>query len=153
MSSDFVDFFASPLSAGDVGPMVKKTLNASDALSLPNAVMLAIGAGLAFGLAERIRKTKPSDKKLALSALAGTGAFLLVANPVTYKFTDSIGRLVGLQTVGDNGSPSVLGIVLHALAFFGIFALVLHLQDDDDDVKKMSIGSQSLTPAKPNTAL
>ena len=42
--------------------------------------------------------------------------FLLVVNPYTYKFTQSIlGKVIG--TISINGCPTTIGLILHTIVF------------------------------------
>jgi len=54
-------------------------------------------------------------------------AFFLVANPVTFRFVNSI-----LSGVAVNGCPTAFGFVLHTLVFFAVVYGLMSLPKDQD---------------------
>ena len=54
-------------------------------------------------------------------------AFFLVANPVTFRFVNSL--IAGVAT---NGCPTAFGFVLHTLVFFGVVYGLMSLPKDQD---------------------
>ena len=54
-------------------------------------------------------------------------AFFLVANPVTFKFVNSL-----IPGVAINGCPTAFGFVLHSLVFFGVLYGLMSLPSDRD---------------------
>lgn len=60
-------------------------------------------------------------------SLYSTLAFFLVANPVTFKFVNSL-----IPGVAINGCPTAFGFVLHSLVFFGVLYGLMSLPSDRD---------------------
>jgi hypothetical protein len=60
-------------------------------------------------------------------SLYSTLAFFLVANPVTFKFVNSL-----IPGVAINGCPTAFGFVLHSLVFFGVLYGLMSLPKDQD---------------------
>lgn len=54
-------------------------------------------------------------------------AFFLVANPVTFKFVNSL-----ITGVAVNGCPTAFGFMLHTLVFFGVLYGLMSLPSDRD---------------------
>ena len=54
-------------------------------------------------------------------------AFFLVANPVTFKFVNSL-----IPGVAINGCPTAFGFILHTLVFFGVLYGLMSLPSDRD---------------------
>jgi hypothetical protein len=54
-------------------------------------------------------------------------AFFLVANPVTFKFVNSL-----IAGVAVNGCPTAFGFILHSLVFFGVLYGLMSLPKDQD---------------------
>jgi len=54
-------------------------------------------------------------------------AFFLVANPVTFKFVNSL-----IPVVAINGCHTAFGFVLHSLVFFGVLYGLMSLPKDQD---------------------
>jgi hypothetical protein len=54
-------------------------------------------------------------------------AFFLVANPVTFKFVNSL-----IAGVAVNGCPTAFGFILHTLVFFGVLYGLMSLPSDRD---------------------
>ena len=54
-------------------------------------------------------------------------AFFLVANPVTFKFVNSL-----IAGVAVNGCPTAFGFMLHTLVFFGVLYGLMSLPSDRD---------------------
>lgn len=54
-------------------------------------------------------------------------AFFLVANPVTFRFVNSI-----LSGVAVNGCPTAFGFMLHTLVFFVVVYGLMSLPKDQD---------------------
>ena len=54
-------------------------------------------------------------------------AFFLVANPVTFKFVNSL--IVGVAV---NGCPTAFGFMLHTLVFFVVLYGLMSLPSDRD---------------------
>jgi glucan phosphoethanolaminetransferase (alkaline phosphatase superfamily) len=54
-------------------------------------------------------------------------AFFLVANPVTFRFVNSI-----LNGVAVNGCPTAFGFMLHTLVFFVVVYGLMSLPKDQD---------------------
>ena len=54
-------------------------------------------------------------------------AFFLVANPVTFKFVNSL-----IPGVAINGCPTAFGFILHSLVFFGVLYGLMSLPKDQD---------------------
>jgi hypothetical protein len=52
-------------------------------------------------------------------------AFFLVANPVTFKFVNSL-----IPGVAVNGCPTAFGFILHTLVFFGVLYGLMSLPSD-----------------------
>ena len=50
--------------------------------------------------------------------------FILLSNPLTYRLTNSIFSLIGLDTA-INGCPTIAGISIHMVVFFLIAVLIL----------------------------
>jgi hypothetical protein len=59
--------------------------------------------------------------------LYSTLAFFLVANPITFKFVNSL-----IPGVAINGCPTAFGFVLHSLVFFGVLYGLMSLPKDQD---------------------
>jgi hypothetical protein len=51
--------------------------------------------------------------------------FFLVANPVTFRFVNSI-----VPGVAQDGCPTAFGFVLHTIVFFGLSFLIMTLPRD-----------------------
>jgi hypothetical protein len=51
--------------------------------------------------------------------------FFLVANPVTFRFVNSL-----IPGVANNGCPTAFGFVLHTLVFFSLSFLIMMLPRD-----------------------
>ena len=60
-------------------------------------------------------------------SLYSTLAFFLVANPVTFKFMNSL-----IAGVAVNGCPTAFGFMLHTLVFFGVLYGLMSLPSDRD---------------------
>jgi hypothetical protein len=60
-------------------------------------------------------------------SLYSTLAFFLVANPVTFKFVNSL-----IAGVAVNGCPTAFGFMLHTLVFFGVLYGLMSLPSDRD---------------------
>ena len=60
-------------------------------------------------------------------SLYSTLAFFLVANPVTFKFVNSL-----IAGVAVNGCPTAFGFMLHTLVFFGVLYGLMSLPSDQD---------------------
>jgi hypothetical protein len=60
-------------------------------------------------------------------SLYSTLAFFLVANPITFKFVNSL-----IPGVAINGCPTAFGFVLHSLVFFGVLYGLMSLPKDQD---------------------
>jgi hypothetical protein len=60
-------------------------------------------------------------------SLYSTLAFFLVANPVTFKFVNSL-----IPGVAINGCPTAFGFVLHSIVFFGVLYGLMSLPKDQD---------------------
>lgn len=60
-------------------------------------------------------------------SLYSTLAFFLVANPVTFKFVNSL-----IPGVAINGCPTAFGFILHSLVFFGVLYGLMSLPSDRD---------------------
>ena len=60
-------------------------------------------------------------------SLYSTLAFFLVANPITFKFVNSL-----IPGVAINGCPTAFGFVLHSLVFFGVLYGLMSLPSDRD---------------------
>lgn len=56
-------------------------------------------------------------------------AFLVVANPLTYKLVNFICKKIGFSIANDDGCPNQWGLILHAIVFFLLIRLmmVMHL--------------------------
>jgi hypothetical protein len=54
-------------------------------------------------------------------------AFFLVANPVTFKFVNSL-----IPGVAVNGCPTAFGFILHSIVFFGVLYGLMSLPSDRD---------------------
>ena len=54
-------------------------------------------------------------------------AFFIVANPITFKFVNSL-----IPGVAINGCPTAFGFVLHSLVFFGVLYGLMSLPKDQD---------------------
>ena len=54
-------------------------------------------------------------------------AFFLVANPVTFKFVNSL-----IAGVAVNGCPTAFGFILHTVVFFGVLYGLMSLPSDRD---------------------
>ena len=54
-------------------------------------------------------------------------AFFLVANPVTFKFVNSL-----IAGVAVNGCPTAFGLILHTVVFFGVLYGLMSLPSDRD---------------------
>ena len=54
-------------------------------------------------------------------------AFFLVANPVTFKFVNSL-----IPGVAINGCPTAFGFILHSIVFFGVLYGLMSLPSDRD---------------------
>lgn len=53
--------------------------------------------------------------------------FFLVANPVTFRFVNSL-----IAGVAVNGCPTAFGFMLHTLVFFGVLYGLMSLPSDRD---------------------
>ena len=60
-------------------------------------------------------------------SLYSTLAFFLVANPITFKFVNSL-----IAGVAVNGCPTAFGFILHSLVFFGVLYGLMSLPSDRD---------------------
>ena len=60
-------------------------------------------------------------------SLYSTLAFFLVANPITFKFVNSL-----IPGVAINGCPTAFGFVLHTIVFFGVLYGLMSLPKDQD---------------------
>jgi len=60
-------------------------------------------------------------------SLYSTLAFFLVANPITFKFVNSL-----IAGVAVNGCPTAFGFILHTLVFFGVLYGLMSLPKDQD---------------------
>ena len=60
-------------------------------------------------------------------SLYSTLAFFLVANPITFKFVNSL-----IAGVAVNGCPTAFGFILHTLVFFGVLYGLMSLPSDRD---------------------
>jgi len=60
-------------------------------------------------------------------SLYSTLAFFLVANPITFKFVNSL-----IPGVAINGCPTAFGFILHSLVFFGVLYGLMSLPSDRD---------------------
>jgi hypothetical protein len=60
-------------------------------------------------------------------SLYSTLAFFLVANPITFKFVNSL-----IPGVAINGCPTAFGFVLHSIVFFGVLYGLMSLPKDQD---------------------
>jgi hypothetical protein len=58
-------------------------------------------------------------------SLYSTLAFFLVANPITFKFVNSL-----IPGVAINGCPTAFGFILHSLVFFGVLYGLMSLPSD-----------------------
>lgn len=58
-------------------------------------------------------------------SLYSTLLFFLVANPVTYRFMNSI-----IGGVAVSGCPTAFGLILHSLVFFGLLYALMSLPPD-----------------------
>jgi hypothetical protein len=58
-------------------------------------------------------------------SLYSTLAFFLVANPVTFRFVNSL-----IAGVAVNGCPTAFGFMLHTLVFFGVLYGLMSLPSD-----------------------
>ena len=54
-------------------------------------------------------------------------AFFLVANPITFKFVNSL-----IAGVAVNGCPTAFGFILHSIVFFGVLYGLMSLPSDRD---------------------
>jgi hypothetical protein len=54
-------------------------------------------------------------------------AFFLVANPVTFRFVNSL-----IGGIAVNGCPTALGLILHTVVFFGVVYGLMSLPKDMD---------------------
>lgn len=64
-----------------------------------------------------------SDKKV-MASLQSALLFLVVANPVTYRFVNSIFGFVVKVANSNSGAPTTFGLILHSLVF-GLIAYLL----------------------------
>ena len=60
-------------------------------------------------------------------SLYSTLAFFLVANPVTFKFVNSL-----IAGVAVNGCPTAFGFMLHTVVFFVVLYGLMSLPKDQD---------------------
>jgi hypothetical protein len=60
-------------------------------------------------------------------SLYSTLAFFLVANPITFKFVNSL-----IPGVAINGCPTAFGFILHSIVFFGVLYGLMSLPSDRD---------------------
>ena len=58
-------------------------------------------------------------------SLYSTLAFFLVANPVTFRFMNSL-----ISGIANNGCPTAFGFMLHTLVFFGVLYGLMSLPPD-----------------------
>jgi hypothetical protein len=58
-------------------------------------------------------------------SLYSTLAFFLVANPITFKFVNSL-----IPGVAINGCPTSFGFILHSIVFFGVLYGLMSLPSD-----------------------
>lgn len=65
---------------------------------------------------------KNSHKHIIITLMA-TLLFIILSNMLTYGFTNSIFKI----TINNEGNPSEIGILLHALVFFGLFYICYSL--------------------------
>lgn len=67
---------------------------------------------------------KTSKHKWYLAIILGI-IFLVLSSPIVYNLTNKIFTNIGMQTVNENGVPSLFGIVLHAIVFLLISRIFL----------------------------
>lgn len=58
-------------------------------------------------------------------SLYSTLIFFLVANPITYRFVNSV-----ISGVATAGCPTAFGLFLHSLVFFGLSYAIMSLPPD-----------------------
>jgi len=71
---------------------------------------------------EQKNNQKNSHKHIIMTLMA-TLLFIILSNMLTYGFTNSIFKI----TINNEGNPSEIGILLHAVLFFGLFYICYNL--------------------------
>jgi len=71
---------------------------------------------------EQKNSQKNSHKHIMMTLMA-TLLFIILSNMLTYGFTNSIFKI----TINNEGNPSEIGILLHAVVFFGLFYICYNL--------------------------
>lgn len=64
------------------------------------------------------------DKWIIASIIAVV--FFIFSLPFVYKLTNTATRCVKLNAASKNGSPTVLGIIIHAIIFMIVVRLLMH---------------------------
>lgn len=70
---------------------------------------------------------KSKGKQFKISVIS-TFLFLLLSNPITYRITNQLYQIITnrmYQVIGEDGSPTFKGIVIHAAIFFAISIFVV----------------------------
>ena len=62
------------------------------------------------------KKYQPQAQKWFLAAV-GAALFLILNSPQLYRLTNELLSPFNIQTVTDDGAPTALGLVLHAIVF------------------------------------
>lgn len=68
-----------------------------------------------------------SAKSLAVQVAIATVLMVVVALPQVYRLTNPLLKLVGSSTITVAGEPTLAGVGLHAVVFFGVLYLALWL--------------------------
>ena len=65
-----------------------------------------------------------NQEKWIIAVIIGV-IFLIVSNPLVFRFSDIILGFVSLHTVGPDGKPTAFGWILHAVAFIIIIRILM----------------------------
>ena len=52
--------------------------------------------------------------------------FFILALPFIFGMTNKVTKVVGLNTITENGTPSLLGVFIHAIIFLILIRLLMH---------------------------
>jgi hypothetical protein len=62
------------------------------------------------------------------NSLIASLIFLVVAAPMTYTMVNKLTSMVNIQTVDSNGTPTMTGVIVHAIVFLLLTRLVMEWQ-------------------------
>ena len=66
-----------------------------------------------------------SEKGKWMISLYTTLAFLVIANPLTYKLVNFVCEKIGFSIANEDGCPNEWGLLLHAVVFFFLIRLMM----------------------------